>query len=325
MKKALKITGFVFGGIALLVLLAAAFIQFSGIPSYPVKQVAVSIAYDSLRVERGAHMATMICSHCHQNPENGKLEGTFQSDLPKEFGKAWSVNITQDKTYGAGRYSDGELVYLLRTGIKRDGKYAPPWMPKFPHISDEDLHSIIAWLRASNSPSLQPSDKVQPASQPSFIAKLLCRTMFKPLPFPEKPIVAPPTSDKAAFGKYLATGVYDCFQCHSADFKTANVMEPEKSEGYFGGGNLLIDLEGKPVLSANLTPDPKTGHINGWTLERFGNAVRFGQEPEGGSVSTVMPKYTALSDGEVEAIFEYLKTVPPVNNDVKAKSLKAGS
>ncbi len=325
MKRFLKILGIALGAFLLLLVIAAAYIHLSGIPSYEPKNPEVSITYDSARIERGAHLATMVCANCHQNRETGKMEGTFQADLPKEFGKVWSSNITQDKEHGAGRYSDGELMYLLRSGVKRDGGFAPPWMPKFPHTSDEDLYSIIAWMRASDSPSMQPSDRAQPASQPSFLTKLLCRVMFKPLPYPEKTIVAPPPTDKVAYGEYLATGVYDCYQCHSADFKTANVMEPEKSEGFFGGGNAIVDPEGNNVYSANLTPDPQTGRMKGWNSEQFGKAVRFGLKPEGGAVSPSMPRFTALSEVEVEAIYEYLKTVPPLMNDVAGKALPASA
>jgi muramoyltetrapeptide carboxypeptidase LdcA involved in peptidoglycan recycling len=56
---------------------------------------------------------------------------------------------------------DGELEYLVRTGVKANGQYVPPWMPKQPRMADEDLHSIVAFLR-SDDPMVAATE-VQPA------------------------------------------------------------------------------------------------------------------------------------------------------------------
>jgi len=248
--------------------------------------------------------------------QSGKLEGQLMLDLPAAFGKAWSANITRHPEYGAGRYTDSELAYLLRTGVKRNGEYAPPWMPKFPHLSDEDLHSVIAYLR-SDAPELEPSDKVPPASQPSFLTKMLCRVAFKPLPYPTEKIEAPPASDKVAFGKYLATGKVECYSCHSSSFETLNIMEPEKTPGYFSGGNPMPNMEGEIIHTSNLTPDKETG-IGNWTEEQFVQAVRFGKRPNGTMVRYPMVPFSALTEEEASAIWAYLQTLPAIKHDVGA-------
>ena len=50
---------------------------------------------------------------------------------------------------GIGNWSDGDLIYLIRTGLKPDGQYIPPYMPKLVNISDEDLvfHYCIFAIR----------------------------------------------------------------------------------------------------------------------------------------------------------------------------------
>ncbi len=318
MKKVFKILGILLGAIVSLALIGAAVIHFGGIPTYEVNAPDLKVTADSAMIAEGKRLSSMLCSKCHM-AQNGKLEGQLMPDLPAEFGKAWSLNITRHPEYGAGRYTDGELAYLLRTGVKRNGEYAPPWMPKFPHISDYDLHSIIAYLR-SDAPELEPSDKVQPASQPSFLTKFLCRVAFKPLPYPTEEIVAPPPSDKVAFGKYLATGKVDCYGCHSPSFETMNIMEPEKTPGYFSGGNAMPNLEGEIIYTRNLTPDKETG-IGNWTEEQFVKAVRFGQLPNGGSVRYPMEPFAAMTEEEASAIWAYLQTIPAIRNDVDALSL----
>ena len=314
MKKALKIIGIILGALVGVVGLAAAYIQLSDIPSYDVHAPELKVQGDSTMVAEGKRLSSMVCSACHM-AENGKLEGKYLQEIPAMFGKVWSANITHDAQYGAtGRYTDGELAYLLRTGIKRDGRYAPPWMPKFPHLSDQDLQSIIAYLR-SDAPELQPSDAVHPAQQPSFFSKFLCRVAFKPLPYPAAPIIAPPIADKVAYGRYLAVGKVGCFDCHSASFETNNIMEPEKSVGFFGGGNGMPDMDGNIIYTRNLTPDEETG-IGKWTEEQFIKAVKYGQRPNGELTRYPMVPHGQLSDEEVSTIWAYLRTVPVIKNDV---------
>ncbi len=312
MKKLLKILGIIVGLIILLLVLGAAYINFSPLPTYEVKAPEINVVADSAKIAEGHRLATMVCNQCHLDKQ--KLQGTQMLDLDPSFGKAWSANITQHPEHGIGKYTDGELAYLLRTGIKRNGEKCPPWMPAFPHLSDDDLHSVIAYLR-SDAPELQPSDHIPPKSEPSFLTKFLMRVAFLPLPYPEQTIEAPPQSDKIAFGKYLATGKVECYSCHSKDFKTMDIMVPENSEGYFGGGNPLLDLEGNPILSANITMDKETG-IGNWTEAEFIRAVKFGQRPDGTPIRYPMVPFGALTDEEASAIWAYLQTIPAITHKV---------
>ncbi|HKK89408.1 MAG TPA: cytochrome c, partial [Saprospiraceae bacterium] len=127
-----------------------------------------TVTMDSSLIAEGARMARLMCSQCHGS-EDGKLGGGFMPDT-KEFGKIYAPNITQHPKYGITDYSNGELAFLFRTGIKKNGQFAPPWMPKYPHLSDKDLNSLIAFLR-SDHPLVQPSDNNPPYRQPSFLAK----------------------------------------------------------------------------------------------------------------------------------------------------------
>ncbi len=320
MKKILKIIGILIGLVALLAAIGASTIHFGDIPKYEVNAPDLKVEADSAMLAEGKRLATMVCNQCHQS-ENGQLEGKYMADLPAMFGKVWIPNITKHPEYGSGRYSDGELAYLLRTGIKRDGSYSPPWMPKFPHLSDEDLHSVIAYLR-SDAPELTPSEKVQPVPQASFFTKFLCRVAFKPLPYPTEEIKAPSITDKVAYGKYLATGKVECYSCHSPSFENTNIMEPEKTPGYFSGGNPMPNMEGEIIHTRNLTPDKETG-IGNWTEEQFIKATRFGQHPDGKSLRYPMAPYAAMTEEEASAIWAYLQTIPAIKLDVDA--LAAGN
>ncbi|MGW8314587.1 MAG: c-type cytochrome [Bacteroidales bacterium] len=314
MKKPFKIVLFSLLGVILVLFILVMVVNFSGIPYYENQAEDIYVEVTPERVEEGARMAVLLCSQCHGSTD-GKMGGAYMQDAAG-FGDIYAPNITQDPEHGAlSEYTDGELVYLLRTGIKKDGQYAPVWMPKFPNLSDEDINSIVAFLR-SDDPLVQPSDNVTPPLKPNLLAKMLSRTVFKPLPYPEEPIKAPPPSDRVAYGKYLATAKFDCYSCHSADFKTIDIMDPERSKGYFGGGNVLYDKEMHKVLSANLTMDKATG-IGDWTEAEFIRTLRFGMKPDNTPLRYPMLPAPMITDEEASAIWAYLQTIPTIENKVE--------
>jgi len=256
----------------------------------------------------------MLCAACHLDTAIGALTGKRMPDLPPRFGESWSLNVTADPVKGIGSWTDGEIAYLLRTGVARDGRYTPPWMIKTPNLSDEDLRDVIAFLR-SDDPLVRARDVDDRESRPSFLTRLLCRVAFGPLPWPREPIVAPPPEDEVAYGRYLVTGRWQCFTCHSADFATVDDLQPERSAGYLGGGNGMPDVTGRVVYTSNLTPDAETG-IGAWTLDQFRRALVEGVGPNNRAVQYPMVPYRLLTDTEVEAMFAYLRTVPPIRNEV---------
>lgn len=310
MKKPLKIILLALLGLFLVLFVLAMVVNFSGIPAYNNEAPDLSVEISAERIEEGARIASVLCLQCHASTD-GKLGGAYMSDV-EVFGEIYAPNITKHPEFGITDYTDGELVYLFRTGIRKDGQYVPPWMPKFPHLSDEDLLSIIAFLR-SDHPLVEPSDYNPPDVKPSFLAKMLSRTAFKPLPFPDGPVEAPPASDRVAYGRYLAVAKFDCFACHSADFKKIDLMVPENSQGYFGGGNVLLDKEGLEVLSSNLTMDEETG-LGTWSEEEFIRTLRFGMKPDNTPLTYPMVPSPMISDDEASFIWEYLQTIPVIHN-----------
>ena len=295
----------------------ALYISVTGIPTYEVENLDYKVEVTPEKVERGKKWALLLCSECHKDYDTGLLTGRLMQEAP-EFGKIYSQNITRDKTYGIGEWTDGELLYLLRTGIKRDGQYAPPYMAKLAHMSDEDIESIIAFLR-SDDPMVAPAAVPDKPCEPSFLTKFLCNVAFKPMKMPEDKIAMPDTNDMVEFGRYLVYNI-ECYVCHSADFKTLNSEDPTKSGGFLGGGNKPLNMEGEVVLTQNLTPDKETG-IGNWTEEQFVKAVKYGIKDGEPALRYPMLPYTHLTDKEAKAIFAYLQTVPPIKNDVPRSGL----
>jgi mono/diheme cytochrome c family protein len=302
-------------GLGIVVTLAAGavlYVDQASLPHYPAPRLDLHVESTPERLARGRKIATLLCIGCHLDPATGRLTGRRLPDVPREFGVAYSSNITQDPTHGVGAWSDGELAYLLRTGVARDGRYTPPWMVKLPNASDEDIAAIIAFLR-SDDVRVQATPVTARPSELSLLTKLLARGPFKPHAYPAAPIPAPPNGDVVAQGRYLAVNLLGCFDCHSADFKTNDPLHPERSVGFMGGGNPLLDMNGETVVSTNITPDLETG-IGRWTEADFLRALKQGVRPDRSPIVYPMERYDALADDELRAIYAYLRTVPPLRN-----------
>jgi mono/diheme cytochrome c family protein len=314
LKKVLKALGVLLLSAGALVFAFAAYVAADGIPKYPHASPVRHVESSPERVARGRKFATLLCAGCHMDPRTRRLTGKRMDDAPSLFGPLFSRNITGSTSHGIGAWTDGELAYLLRTGVRPDGQYIPPYMVKLPHLSDDDLDSIIAFLR-SGDPLVAPEDVDPPGrSEPSFVTKLLSHVAFKPLPYPTERIVAPPATDRVGYGRYLVFGL-DCYTCHSADITKGNTAEPEKTPGYMGGGAELLDVSGKTVPSANLTPDEETG-IGKWSEADFVRALRFGIRPNGKAVHYPMMPMPELDADEAGAIYAYLRTVPKIRHAV---------
>ncbi len=312
MKRVLKFLLYLVGFVVILGVIFALYVNFKGPGVYENKAEDITVEFDSSMVVEGERMARLLCNNCHGSGE-GNLSGHYMPDI-EMFGKVYAPNITHHEGSKLTGYTDGELKYLFRTGIKQDGKYAPPWMPKFPLMSDRDMNCIIAFLR-SDHPLLAPSELIQPAPEPSFLGKFLSIVAFKPLPYPEAEISEPDKTNPVEWGEYLSTAKFDCFSCHSMDFAKVDLMEPSKSVGFFGGGNHLLRKDGSSILSANITMDKEAG-IGTWTKEEFVKTVRFGERKSGIPTAYPMVPFSDMTDEEVSAIWEYLQTVPTISTAV---------
>ncbi len=115
------------------------------------------------------------------------------------------------------------------------------------------------------------------------------------------PALAAPTDG----GKYqVALG--DCEGCHGKNL---------------AGGVVLTTPFGK-MVTPNITPDKDTG-IGNYSAEDFRQAMKAGLAPGGKLLYPAMPypSYARMSDGDVAALWSYLKTVKPVKHEVNVNQL----
>ena len=177
-------------------------------------------------------------------------------------------------------------------------------------MSDEDLKAIISYLR-----SQEPVKNEVPASEFKFLGKALIAfgalTPIGPKNPPEKSVMQDTT---AAYGKYLANSVANCYGCHTdRDLESgAFIGEP------FAGGFYMPPepfTEGYSFVTPNLTPDPETGIIADWDEELFLDRFKSGRIYKG----TPMPwgAYSRMPDEDVKALYRYLQTLKPVHKNIE--------
>lgn len=315
MKKAVRVLLIIIGILLLLVGGFAVFIALRGIPEEAPENLSLKVEPTPQRLETGRQLSAMLCNDCHYNTATQKLTGRKMDEV-KQFGEVYSKNITAHPENGIGKWTDGQLVYLLRTGITPKGKFLPV-MAKLHRMSDEDIQSIIVFLRSDHN-WVKPDATKVPESKYSFFTKFLTNIKaIRPMPYTGQPIAQPDTTDKIKWGEYVALYRVECYTCHSADFASDDFIDPENSKGFFGGGNKFSMPDGIEVVSRNLTMDEETG-IGKWTEDDFVKAVKTGILPNGQpAVRSPMKPYPFLSDSEVRAIFAYLKTLPKISNKVE--------
>ena len=109
------------------------------------------------------------------------------------------------------------------------------------------------------------------------------------------------SSELVARGEYLVTAG-NCASCHTTQ------------DGEFMSGGLSFETPFGTIYSTNITPDPHTG-IGSWTKIDFLNSLRHGVRPNGDHLYPAFPynAYTKASDGDILAMFAYLKSIKPVN------------
>ena len=136
-------------------------------------------------------------------------------------------------------------------------------------------------------------------------------------------------------GKYLAT-IGACNDCHSPKMdaqmtpdprrpfsgRPQTTFAPSQAAGEIHASLDLTAWSGPWGVSygANLTPDPETGIGRRYTEASFLNTLRTGKKPEGEDLLPPMPwaLYRAMSDDDIKALYAYLRTLPPIKNNVRS-------
>ena len=273
------------------------------------------------RIERGRYLAhsVSICMDCHSTRDWTKFSGPLTEGTLGKGGDRFDQSVGMPGVFfaknitpeGITRYTDGEMLRVITTGVNKDGRAMFPLMPYlyYGKMDREDIYSIIAYIR-----TLEPIANSVPESAPDFPMNFIINT----IPQPAQPQTRPDPSDQLAYGAYMVNAS-GCIECHTNVEKGQIIKELS-----FSGGREFGFPDGAVVRSANITQDKETG-IGNWTKEQF--VARFkmfsdsayvlpGVNP--GEFNTIMPwtMYSGMTNEDLEAIFTYLQTIGPISNKV---------
>jgi mono/diheme cytochrome c family protein len=279
------------------------------VPSLP--QVASTDA--SALVARGESIVrnAAVCGHCHgadpKNADSALSGGREFHDW--RVGTARASNLTPDVETGLGAWSDAEIVRALRNGVRKDGRLLAPVMPyEWLHeMSDEDALAVARYLK-----SLPPVHN-EVKQDFNFIFKVGKAFFLRAKP--AMSVTAPPRGATAEYGRYFSQHAALCADCHTP---RGGIRSMPDRKRLFAG--MAKPPKGFPANPSNLTPDNATG-IGKWSEEEFIQTIRTGKTPEGETLHPFMPwrENARLSEDELRAIYRFLRTLPPIHNEIPRK------
>jgi mono/diheme cytochrome c family protein len=117
--------------------------------------------------------------------------------------------------------------------------------------------------------------------------------------------------DATARGSYLVNTIMTCANCHSPK------GPPAATAGKDFSGGLSWDEPAFKVTAPNITQDKETG-IGEWTDAEIKTMLLTGKKRHGIQAAEVMPTsfYPILTEGDLNSIVAYLRTIKPVKNKV---------
>lgn len=278
MKRILKWTGIVLGGLIGMTLLA-------GLALYPVGMRKLTRTYPNIAVEtvniptgadavaRGRHIATIwACTKCH----GADLSGTLITNDPIEgtipiLGTIPASNLTSGKGGIAKSYTDTDWVRAIRHGVKPDSR-VEIFMYDYSIMSDQDLGDLIAYLK-----QIPPVDTSFPEMRYGPLVPIVSEVgLFTPAAEQinhgaPRPAEAAPGATKE-YGGYLSA---ICAGCHGKSI--ARVLEK-------------------------------------WNQEDFIRAFQTGVLPNGKHLGPTMSSktFSEMNDMELTALWLYFQSSPPV-------------
>jgi mono/diheme cytochrome c family protein len=255
-------------------------------------------------LERGTYLMNSIvaCGNCHtpKGPNGKAIEGKELSGgdpIDSPVFHAVPANITPDKATGIGNWTDDQIINAIRNGKRPDGTIIGPPMPIafYRDMSDTDVKAIVDYLR-----SIKPiSNKMEKSTY-----KIPLPPGYGP---PVTHVADVPRTNAVAYGKYLATGLGHCMDCHTPDVQG----RPDFTR-MGGGGNPFGAPNGGVIISANLTPGNPQG-VAGWTNDQVKTAITAGMRPDRPLVRLMaFDWYKNISSADLNDLIAFLRSLKPV-------------
>ncbi|HET8612279.1 MAG TPA: cytochrome c [Sphingomonas sp.] len=253
-------------------------------------------------LERGRYLTIAgDCVSCHTRKGGRPFAGGL--GLPTPFGVIYTPNITGDRQYGIGAWTEDQFYRTLDHGVVGDGDHLYPAFPytHFTLVTRADADAILAYLKTVPPARYTPPGNLLPfpvdirASMIAWNALFFDNKAFRP--DPNRPA-------QWNRGAYLVEGLAHCGACHTP----RNIAGSEEEDKNLQGAEL------NQWVAPDLTGNPRTG-LGRWSADDIAQYLRAGRNAHSnaaGPMAEVVSYSTSLlSDADLQAIATYLKSLPP--------------
>ncbi len=251
--------------------------------SRPDPLANIQVARSPERLARGERLAH-LCASCHSSSGQLPLDGGTENFV-EGLGTIVAPNLTSGGPLKD--WTDSEIIRAIREGVDRRGR-ALMIMPaeNFRYMSDDDVQSVVAYLRAQPAIDRRTPDKQMGLLGTALVGAGVFPTTAQP---PIASIADPPVA-APEHGRYLVD-ISGCRSCHGVNLTGGN------PQGFTPVGPHL------PAIAA------------AWSVEEFVKTIRTGVDPGGHAIDAANMPWrqlsAAYSDEELRAIYVYLRTLAP--------------
>jgi len=140
-------------------------------------------------------------------------------------------------------------------------------------------------------------------------------TVLLPRDIPVPQVTLPSSLEEIERGRYLATHVAVCMDCHSTR-NWSYFAGPITPDTLGSGGEVFDQSTGLPglIISKNITPD----NLGDWSDGELFRAITGGLQKDGDALFPLMPydAYRTMDERDLLAIMAYLRTLETIENNV---------
>jgi len=258
-------------------------------------------------IERGRYLTVAgDCLPCHSVQGQPPFSGGLAVGSP--VGAVYSPNITPDKTYGIGNYTDQQFWNVLHNGIAPGSsllvfpKYLYPSMPydAYSKLSYSDVMAIKAYLMSLPAAAVPDRPTQIPFPLNTRAALLGWRMLF----FSAQPVQYDPSwSPQVKNGAFLVQALEHCSDCHTP----RNILFGSEESKFLAGGHILAQSWYAPNISSS------QDGVGSWQPAALLNYLHDGGTlgvgaPFGPMQEVVHDSLSRLPESDVQDIVAYLQT-----------------
>lgn len=269
------------------------------------------LASTKTQLSRGKYIFQLAgCNSCHTDKTRKHEPLAGGSAIKTPFGIFFGSNISPDKTYGIGGWSDEDFIRAMREGISPDGNHYFPVFPytSYTKMSEKDLMDLKAYI--FSFPSQSRRNKLHKIIFPANMRWL--QFFWKKFFFTQGEYLQ--LKSKGMYwnrGSYLVNAITHCGECHTP----RNFLGGVKSDLFLSGVRRSAGVQSAP----NITPDLQHG-IGKWLDADLKDFIKFGLLPDGdtvgGSMAEVVENLSILNTYDLKSMVFYLNSIPSITNNI---------